>query len=394
MTTPTPPPEINTLAATLASEGPAAALDQLIATAHSRGEPRTLLEALLLKARYELGLPLVAPGPLATLPEPARTHYEDRYIDALRRVGRMLLDRGEIVAAWPYYRTIGEPQPVAEALEAVQLEPGDERLAPLLDVALYGGAHPLRGHRWVLEHHGTCAAITAFEHLPADPAIRGPAAAALIAAVHRQLADNLRAELARSGQVRPDPELPIPALIAGRDFLFDDDAYHIDISHLAAVVRLAPLVEDRAILLKALELCEYGRRLSPRLRYDDPPPFEKTYEDHAVYLSALLGREVESALAHFRAKLSPAGDDPETNAAVAQVLVRLLVRLGRLDEAIELADAHLAAWPENMPGVPGLAELCRRAGQFDRLADSAARRGDLAGFLAARLAASGSGPTA
>lgn len=384
--------DVSALDAALAAGGPAAALDRLIADAEARGEARALLDALLLKARHELGLPPVAPGPLSELPEPARTAYEDRYIDALRRVGWMLLDRGEIAAAWPYFRTIGEAAPVAEALDALTLERGDERLGPLLDVALYGGAHPLRGHRWVLEHHGTCSAITAFEHLPPDPAVRGPAAAALIDAVHSQLAENLRAELARSGQLRPDADLPIPALIAGRDALFADDAYHVDISHLAAVVRMSPLVEDRATLLKALELCEYGRRLSPRLRYDDPPPFEKTYEEHAAYLGALLGRDVEGALAHFRAKLAADPEDPESTAAAAQVLVRLLARLGRLDEAIDVAAAYPAACPDGVPGVPGLADLCRRAGRLDRLADAAARRGDLAGYLAARLAGGGPGP--
>lgn len=366
--------------------GSAAALDRLIARLSDPLEPRALLDALLLKARLELGLPAVMLASLGELAEPVRSKYEDRYVEALRRVGSALLERGEIAAAWPYFRTIGEREAVARALEGCRLEAGDERIAGLIDVALYGGAHPLKGFGWVLEHYGTCSAISAFEHLPAEESVRGRAAAWLIESVHTQLAANLRAELARSGQVRPDPDLPIPALISGRDWLFEEDGYHIDVSHLAAVVRMSPLVAEKGVLLKALELCEYGSRLSPRLRYDDAPPFEKTYESHAVYLKGLLGRDVEGALSWLRGQLGVAGGDGENGTAAAQALVRLLVRLGRWEEAMEVAIAHLADSPQSMLSCPGAVELCVKVGRLDRLVELARARGDDVGLLAARIA--------
>ncbi len=43
----------------------------------------------------------------------------------------------------------------------------------------------------------------------------------------------------------------------------------------------------------AADLTEYGRRLSPRLLFDGPPPFEKIFDDHGIYLAALLGQDVE-----------------------------------------------------------------------------------------------------
>ena len=36
----------------------------------------------------------------------------------------------------------------------------------------------------------------------------------------------------------------IRQLVEGRAWLFADDSYHIDVSHLAAVVRMSTIVED------------------------------------------------------------------------------------------------------------------------------------------------------
>src|SRR5207249_11462875 len=86
--------------------GPTALLDLLIRRLDERGEYRALLDAKLLKARHELGLPLIQVGSLAELPGDARTKYEERYVEAIRAVGDKLLDAGEIAGAWPYFRAI------------------------------------------------------------------------------------------------------------------------------------------------------------------------------------------------------------------------------------------------------------------------------------------------
>ena len=76
------------------------------------------------------------------------------------------------------------------------------------------------------------------------------------------------------------------------------------------------------------EMAEYGRRLSPMFHFRGDPPFEDVYLDHAVFLKALLGEETDAAVEHFRGKLASAGE------AAAPVLIDLLVRLGRQEEAI------------------------------------------------------------
>ena len=158
--------EIEDLDRTLADSGPAGALDHLARVLADRGEFRALLDAMLLRARVDLGLPTVLTGSLADLPEPARTRYEGRYVEAIRAVGRRLLDSGEIGAAWAYFRAIAEKEPVAAAIEAYQPPENDERIGQVVEVAVNQGVHPLKGFGLILDHYGTCSAISAFEGLP------------------------------------------------------------------------------------------------------------------------------------------------------------------------------------------------------------------------------------
>lgn len=372
----------------LARSGPAAALDALVAGLAERAEFRALLDAMLLKARFELGMPLVQSGPLGDLPEPTRSKYEERYVEAIRTVGGKFLETGDIAGAWPYFRAIGEPDPVARAIDAYQAGgEGDETLNHVVEVAFNQGANPRRGFELILEHYGTCSAISAFEHLPHDEPIRVACADRLVRQLHEHLVANLRGDISQRGQPLPPEAASLETLIEGRDWLFADDAYHIDISHLAATVRLSTLLADEEAIAQAAGLCAYGAQLSPRHQYEGEPPFENTYVDHGHYLNALRGRDVEAAVAHFRAKLDAPDADPRDALAAAQVLVGLLVRLGRLDGAIEVAAARLADVPEASLICPGVAQLCQRAGQPERLAQIARDHGNLVHYAAAILAA-------
>lgn len=378
-------PPFDTLDATLRAAGAEAAVDQLIRHLDQTGQYRALLDALLLKARRELGLPLIPFGSLADLPEPARSRYEERYVDAIRTVGTKVLASGDLPSAWSYFRAIGEPEPVAKALDEYAPEEGDERLSAIIEVAFNQGANPRKGFELILDHYGTCSAITAFEHLPQNDATRAACADRLVRQLHSHLTQNLRAEIAERGQPSPPDGTSIAGLLEGRDWLFSDEAYHIDVSHLGATVRLSPMLTDLSAVALAVELTDYGRRLSERHRYEGEPPFERTYEDHAIYLRALLGEEVDAAIAHFRDKLGSGQAESPGETYPAQVLVGLLVRLNRLDQAIEVSAEHLAALPEAALMCPSVAQLCQRAGQPDRLARIARQHGDLVNYAAAIL---------
>lgn len=371
---------------TLRTAGPIATLDRLIEQLDAKGEYRALLEAHLLKARHELGLPLIMSGPLASLPEPARTQYEERYVAAIRLVGSRHLEAGDIPTAWAYFRAIAEIEPVATAIRDYRPIENDERLGAVIEIAFNHGASPERGFELIMENYGTCPAITAFEQLPPhEAATRTACAGRLIRHLHRELTANIRSEIASRGQVLPPVGSAIILLLMDRAWLFADDGYHIDISHLAAVVRMSLLVPDQDVMTLAVDLTEYGRRLSPRLVFDGPPPFEKIFEDHAIYLRALLGEDVGPAIAHFRGKLPSETDREDDGCAAAQTLVNLLVHVGQMDAAIDVASKYLAGIPESALGCPSVAQLCLRAGEPDRLARIAREEGDLVTFTAALL---------
>jgi hypothetical protein len=369
----------------LRERGPLEAADRLVATLSASAQHRALLDALLLKARVELGMPLVAVGSLKDTPEPLRSQYEDRYIDSIRQVGGRLLAGGDIGGAWPYFRVIGETDRVAAALEAYEPEAGDDRLGQMVEIAFNQGGHPRKGFDLILDNYGACSAITAFEHLPLDESIRNACADRLVRHLHEQLTANLRAEISRRGQPMPSDETPVAGLLAGRPWIMADDAYHVDTSHLAATVRMAVILTEHKTLALAVELTDYGRQLSSMHRYESEPPFDKLYEDHAVYFRALLGQGVDAAIAHFEKKASEPDPDGESDTLPAQVLVRLLLRLGRLEKAIDVSSKHLAGLPEGALIVPSLASLCQRAGRADRLALSARERGDLVEYATAIL---------
>jgi hypothetical protein len=390
-TDPTGPAAFDSIEGSLRDLGPRAALDRLAEDLEAAGDYRALLDAMLLRARHELGLPLIAPGSLAEVPEPLRTRYEEKYVEAIRLVGSKYLAAGDIPTAWAYYRVIGENEPVARAIGDYRPE-GDggdaDRLGAVIEVAFNHGVHPRRGFELILEHYGTCSAISAFEGLPAhDEAARVACAERLIRHLHRDVAANVRSDIASRGQLLPPERATIAELVAGRAWLFAEESYHIDISHLASVVRMSVLVTDPEVIALAVDLTEYGRRLSPRLQFEGVPPFERVFDDHGIYLKALLGRDVDEAIAHFRAKLAPPRRDPEApdSSVPAQTLVNLLVRLGRLDEAIEVSSQYLSGLPDAALFCPSAAQLCQRAGDPKRLADIARDRRDLVNYTAALL---------
>jgi hypothetical protein len=372
----------------LATSTPAETLDQLARNLADRGEFRALLDARLLQARLDLGLPLILSGSLSEIPEPTRTQYEERYVEAIREVGQRLLDAKEIGAAWAYYRAIAEREPVFAAIEAYEAVENDEKIGQVIEVAFNQGVHPRKGFGLILDHYGTCSAITAFEALPPDEATRIACADRLVRRLHDDLLANLLADIARRGQPLPPEGTSIGALLEGRDWLFVDDAYHLDVSHLASTVRLSPLLVDPLTIELAIGLTDYGQNLSERHRYEGDPPFEDHYADHGVYLRGVLGQNIEEAVSHFRSKLPTPDPDIRDEAIAAQVLVRLLVRLGRNDEALEVAAEHLADLPDSALACPSIAQLCQTIGRLDRLAEIARGRGDLVNYLAAKLSKS------
>ena len=144
------PPLFDQLQQTLASQGPAAAIEQLCRDLRDRKEYGNLFYALLMKKRHELGASPVATGSNQDLPAEVHQAFEDGIRQAALTVGGLYLDDGNIPQAWGYFRMLGETETVRQALE--KLKPGpDEDLQPIIDIAFHQAVHPRQGFDWILD---------------------------------------------------------------------------------------------------------------------------------------------------------------------------------------------------------------------------------------------------
>ena len=373
------------------NDGGQAALQQLATVLTDEQNYHRLFDVLLMQKKLELELPLIRPTSFDDVPDEHRADFEKHYVESARQVGTLLLEQDRVGDAWVYFQTIQEPQPVREALDRIQSTGEDyERTEELINVALYEGVHPVKGLELMLNSHGTCNTITALDQqimqLPPDD--RQAAARLLVKQLYGDLCHTLNAEvIQRLPMVEPSENLR--ELVSGdRDWLFAEGNYHIDVSHLSAVVRFARSLEKGCPELnQAVELAEYGSRLDQQFQYPGEAPFGDFYTAHGHFLRALLDDSQDEAVAYFLGQLE-AEPDEEDKQMIAYVIVDLLQRIGRTDEAVELAVTHLAHLDESTGF--SFAEMCHKAGRLDLLRDTARSRGDLVTWAAALIGHSGS----
>ncbi len=282
-----------------------------------------------------------------------------------------------------YLRPTGDKATMAAAL--AQRQPEEEELEEFIEIALHEGVAPALGYRLVLERFGTCNAITTFENaiMQRPRADQQAAAAMLVRQLHDDLLHSLRTEIGRE-EGQPPPERSLAGLVADRDWLFIDNNYHIDTTHLAAVVRFARFVEDTEVVRLALDLTAYGRRLSRQFQFAGEEPFVDVYPTSGLFFAAQLGQQVDDALAHFRAR-AEAVNIEEQGTAAAETYVALLARLKRFADAIAAAATLLPAGVRTTGFAPSLLELSRLAGSYERLMAACKERGDLVGYTAGLL---------
>jgi hypothetical protein len=366
-----------------------AAFDQLAERFRRDKQYRLLFEARLMQKRLELGLPLISSGRIGDVPKDLQEAYQDGYVHAAREVGELMLADGNIPHAWPYFRAIGDTGPIVQALDTLEVpDPNTpeahEALAATIHIAFQEGVHSRKGFELVLKHYGLCRAITMFAGY-AEREGRHESLRLLVRSLHGELVENLKRAIANAEGVAPESH-SVTALIEGREWLFANSAQHTDSSHISPVLKFSAELDDEDTLRLAVEIADYGRHLDPMFQYPDEPPFENTYKDHGVYLKALAGEDVDVAVRHFEEKA--AGSDPDRDGSrPAEVLVELLIRLSRYDDAIKAFRRYLReVAPEDL-SCPSLLQLCQMAGDFDQLKEVAKQQRDPLSYLAAIIQA-------
>jgi hypothetical protein len=363
--------------------GSAAVFDQLATVLRDQKDYHKLFDALCARKKHELGAPLHRPTAFDDIPADRRDEFETAYTAAAREAGELLLADKKLGQAWIYFHAIRETQPVRDAIEAAPIpkEAGDES-EELIDLGFYKLVHPLKGMQVMLRTHGTCSTITTldqqFQNL--SPEQRSQCAALLVKTLHGDLLQSIQHEVKQRMPFVP-PAGTLRELIAGRDWLFADNNYHIDVSHLHSTVRFArSLTSDSPELKLALDLAEYGAELSTQFQYAGEPPFTEFYPSHIQFFKFLLGENRDAALAYFQQQLDREPDAPD-QALIAYVMVDLLARTEQLEQALPLAEKYLVQADPDFAAA--FAELCQQAGRFDVLMKSAKERGDLVTFATA-----------
>ncbi len=355
------------------------AFDQLIERFRQDKEYRRVFDAKLMKKRRELNLPLVSQPTLAELPNNVQQAYQDAQVTTAREVGEMFLADGNIPGAWPYFRAVGNTEPIVKALDTFDVDESDtpdsqERLGNAIQIAFQEGVNPRRGLELILKHYGLCRAITMFSAYPQTEG-RSESLRLLVRSLYDQLVDNLARIITAVEGTRAESH-SIPSLIAERDWLFENNAQHTDSSHLVAVLKLSGELDDETTLRLAVELADYGTHLGQMFQFTDDPPFDHVYEDRGIYLRALAGEDVDRAVKHFEEKAARF-DPEEYGTQPAETLVGLLIRLERYEEAIGTFRRYLAdVAPEHL-SCPSLPQLCQMAGDFDQLKDVARQQADV-----------------
>ena len=140
----------------------------------------------------------------------------------------------------------------------------------------------------MLRAHGTCSTITTLDQSLQNltPEQRQLCAKVMVRSLYDDVVESVRRDVERRIPGLPPGE-SLRSLMAGRDWLLESGNYHVDVSHLHAVIRFARSLEAPAEELDlALQLCEYGQRLAEPLQYAGEPPFVDYYPAHAAFFRA------------------------------------------------------------------------------------------------------------
>ena len=366
---------------------PTGIVDALISTLLQEKDFHRLFDAKLIQARLSLGLPVTQPTSMENVPEDKTADFREAYVNAAREIGTLFLEDDKLSDAWAYFRTIGEPEAVQKAIEKIRVprEP-DEDFDQVMNLALYEGAHVTKGLEFLLKTHGTCNTVTALSQLQQQMTVeqRRTAGAMMV----RNIYNDLQATIRRDVEARMpvlSPTASVRELIKGRDWLFAEGNYHIDVSHLHSTVGFARALESSdPELALAIELCEYGKLLSPQLQYPGDLPFDEYYVAHGFFLNALNCNQVDEGLQYFTDRLKNEPDEPDQQ-LIAYVLLDLAQRVGRIESVLKDAAKYVSRMED--PNGFSFARLCVDVGMTDELEKAAVQNDDLLAFAIARLSA-------
>jgi hypothetical protein len=364
-------------------------LDAVESTLLGQKDYHRLFDAKLMRVRQNLGMPVTQPTSLKDVPAEHEVTFREAYTNAAREIGQLFLNDGQLADAWAYFRTINETAPVRDAIAKRVAEMGSEpgpQLDELLNLALYEGAHVVEGLKLLLKSHGICNTVTAMGQLLAQMTQdeRRQAAAVMVRTIYSDLQHNVRRDVERR-QPTLKPGLSLGELIRGREFLFAEGAYHVDVSHLHSIVSFARhLLPGDPELKLAIELSQYGAQLAEQLRYSGDVPFDDYYAANEYFLKAVAGIGVDESMQYFIDRLNQEPDEADKR-MIAFVLVDLGQRVDRVNMALDAAAPHVSRLED--PAGFSFTTYCVNAKRLETLQAAARENDDVLAMATALLMA-------
>lgn len=330
----------------------AAGLNLLSEYFRSEKRYQELFQVLKMQARNRIGLPVLTEHPWEQeqaneLDDQQQRQLEDQLLEACREIGTLLIKDGRVAEGWVYLEPLGDDEFAKQLIENVPVD--EENIDTLIDVSLGRGAALGFGFKLLIGQRGTCNAITTFDSFAAQLpyADQQELASILLEHIYAELRQNILNHLQESDAAKANESttVSIRSLTREHPEIFSNGGHHLDATHIASIIRISRILEDPVSLNEALEICEYGKRLSKDLQFPDSPPFENTYVDHEILFRALMGSDIETALNHFGDK-SKTELENETEKQVpgfpaTENYIMLLHRVGKGKQAIEFAIKEL-----------------------------------------------------
>ncbi len=368
-----------------AQSDPSAMLNSMVEHLRQTRQPMELFEALKMRTRHSLGLPMLPPHDEPPRSDDLERQLEAGLLDACRETGSMLIRDGKVGEGWMYLRPTGDLELARRLIATIPIN--DDNYDQMIQVLLHEGVDIARGYQAVLDHQGTCNSITLFEQTVAmrGKSDRKLAAACLLDHLYHELTESVRRDILRR-EAPADDDQSLIELIRQRPWLLAEGGYHVDTTHLQSTVRIASVLSEPEELQKAWELTQYGKRLHHQLQYPGDEPFVDFYPAYATFYSILLGNDVEAGLKQFERKARSV-DPIQQGTGAIETYVDLLDRVGRHAQAVSAA---IALMPDQVPAqrvVPMLIEIARRereqqSAALDLIAQYCRRRHDLLGYAA------------
>ncbi|MCP4892002.1 MAG: hypothetical protein GY904_36120, partial [Planctomycetaceae bacterium] len=102
-------------------QNPSEMLDQMIEFFRQAEKPMELFEALKMRTRNRIGLPLVNSDEERSHPEEVEKQLEAGLLEACREAGTMLIQQGKVGEGWMYLRPTGDLELARKLIAEIEI---------------------------------------------------------------------------------------------------------------------------------------------------------------------------------------------------------------------------------------------------------------------------------